>query len=133
MKVQAITYTNDNCWTDWALTKMECTFDEVVVTIQAVPHEYTISFRCVDHIGVKYIGHWDESIIEDITVEDRGELIEESLNIVRELYGSSPIYPGTRRLDDPYVQMNIRLIDGNTISIACKSIEIIEPQGAEDA
>jgi len=86
-----------------------------------------ITICCNDYIGFSFIGHWDESVIEDIMVEKKGSLIDKSLQTVKKLYSDNPLSGGgNKKIDDSWYQINIKLIDGNLIKVACKSIEVIE-------
>ena len=81
---------------------------------------------CKDYIGYSLIGHWDESIIEDIVIDESGTLINESLQIVIKLYGENPLPGGgVKKIDDCWYQLNIILIDGNIIKVACKDFETV--------
>jgi len=89
--------------------------------------EGAVTFKCNNYIGFSFIGHWYESIIESIRVETYGSVIEESLQTVKKLYGDNPLPGGgVKKIDDSWYQINIKLIDGNFIKVACKSIEVIE-------
>jgi hypothetical protein len=74
-----------------------------------------------------HIAHWDESVIEDIVVETKGNLIDESVQTVEKLYGKNLLSGGgIKNIMDKWYQINIKLIDGNIIKVACKSIETQE-------
>lgn len=116
---------NNSGWADWYLDKFEIDFERVLVTISAEPYAGTITICCNDYIGFSSIGHWDESVIEDIKVESHGNLIDESLQVVKSIYGESPLPGGgVKKIDDKWYQVNIKLIDGNIIKVACKNLNI---------
>lgn len=113
-------------WTDWSVDKLEMDFDKVLVRVSE-NIEGTVTICCKDYIGISYIGHWDESVIEDIRIETNGSLINESLENVKKLYGENPLLGGgVKEISDNWYQLNIKLIDGNIIKVVCKNIEIVE-------
>ncbi len=117
---------NNSCWADWSLDKLEFDYDRVLITVSK-DTEIIVTICCKDFIGLSFIGHWDESVIEGITVETKGNLIDESLYTVKKLYGENPLPGGgVKKIDDNWNQLSIKLIDGNVIKVACKSIEGLE-------
>lgn len=117
---------NNSGWADWSIEKLEIDYDRVMISVSE-DVEGAVTICCKDYIGFSFIGHWDESVIEDITVETKGNLIDESLQTVKNLYGEKPLPGGgVKNIDDSWYQINIKLIDGNIIKVACKSIEVIE-------
>lgn len=117
---------NNSSWADWSLNKLEVDYDRLLIRVS----DYTegiVTICCRDYIGFSFIGHWDESIIKDITVDTKGNLIDESLYTVKKLYGENPLLGGgVKKIDDNWYQVNIKLIDGNIVKIACKRIEVTE-------
>ncbi|MCO1604716.1 hypothetical protein [Desulfosporosinus nitroreducens] len=117
---------NNSSWADWSLDKFEIDYERVLITVSE-DIEGNLTICCKDYIGFSFIGHWDESVIEEINVETYGSLIDESLQVVKSLYGESPLPGGgVKKIDDSWYQVNIKLIDGNIIKIACKSLEVVE-------
>lgn len=117
---------NNSGWADWSLNKLEIDYDRVLIRVSD-DTEGIVAICCRDYIGFSSIGHWDESVIEDITVETKGNLIDESLHTVKKLYGENPLLGGgVKKIDDIWYQVNIKLIDGNVIKVACKRIEVAE-------
>jgi hypothetical protein len=115
---------NGGGWADWSINKLEIDFETIEITISG-GSENIVSIFCKDYIGFSFIGHWDESVIEDIRVETKGNIIDESLCTVKKLYGENPLPGGgVKKIDDSWYQVNIKLIDGNTIKVACKNIEV---------
>lgn len=115
---------NNSGWHDWSLSKLEIEYDRVLIGLSDDTVNI-VTFCCWDYIGLSFIGHWDESVIKDITVETKGNLIDESLSTVKKLYGENPLPGGgVKKLEDKWYQVNIKLIDGNVIKVACKRIEV---------
>lgn len=115
---------NNSGWADWSLDHFEIDYERVKVTLSE-DVEGTLTIYCKDYIGFSYIGHWDESIIEDISIEVGGSLVDKSIKSVKKLYGDNPLPGGgVKKIDDSWYQINIKLIDGNTIQVACKNIEV---------
>lgn len=115
---------NQYSWADWYLDKLEIDFEKIIVYISDI-NDKPLRICCIDYIGFTYIGHWDESVIEEIIVESNGSLIDDALNTVKNLYGEDPLPGGgVKKTQDKWYQLNIKLIDGNLIKIACKSVRI---------
>ena len=115
---------NNSCWADWSLNKLEIDYERIVIKVTQEEIKATVNLCCNDYIGFSFIGHWDESVIEEIIVESKGSLIDNSLQTVKKLYGENPsLGGGVKKIHDKWYQVNIRLIDGNTVKIACRSVE----------
>lgn len=84
--------------------------------------------HCNNFIGFSFVGHWDENIIECMKIESAGDLIDNSLQEIRRLYGALPLPGGgVKNLESVWYQLNIKLIDGNMIKIVCESFEFKTP------
>jgi len=134
---------NNSGWHDWSFDGLVADYDQVTVEISYNTGEYynsdgsekenysdeRVIIHCHNHIGFSCIGHWDENIIESIKVEKEGNLISSSLMRLKNLYGESP-YPSSlhKNINSTWYQLNIKLIDGNMVLIACSgfSMEIGE-------
>lgn len=115
---------NGNSWGDWSLDKFEINYDRVIISLLD-DIEDTLIISCSDYIGFSFVGHWDESVIEEIKVDAYGNLINESLHVIKMLYSKNPPPGGgVKRIDDIWYQVNIKLIDGNIIKVACKNIQL---------
>ena len=116
---------NCSSWTDWDLGKMEIDYNRIVVRLSE-GSEVTVTIYCNDYIGISYVGHWDESVIDRIYVEQDGNLIKESKMNIRKFYGVNPLKGGgTKEINDNWYQLNIKLMDGNSVLVACKNIVIV--------
>lgn len=115
----------NNCsWADWNLKKIEIDFEKITILVSNSEDETLVNIICIGYVGFQIIGHWDEAIIEDIKVENEGNLINDSIKMVRKQYGDEPVVGGgVKNIDDTWFQVNIKLIDGIYIRVACKSIE----------
>lgn len=115
---------NMSGWDDWTLDKLEIEYDKVIIKVSE-ESEGTAEIICKDYIGFSFIGHWDESVIEKIEVTLNGNLIEDSINTIKKLHGEHPFSGGgVKNIEDTWYQVNVKLIDGNSIYVACKSIKI---------
>lgn len=122
--VNVIEVLNGGGWADWKLKKLEINFETIEIRISG-GSENTIYIYCNDYIGFSLIGHWDESVIDDIKVDTKGSLIDESLYTVKKLYGKSPLPGGgVKKINDSWYQLDIKLIDGNILKVACKNIDV---------
>ncbi|MFZ5640127.1 MAG: hypothetical protein ACOY4Q_05510 [Bacillota bacterium] len=118
-----ITRINNSGWEDWVLKKIEMDFDKIKIFV-AYDEKTQVVITCKDFIGFQVIGHWDESTIEEIKIDSQGHLIEESIQMVKNLYGENPIPGGgIKNIYDNWVQLNLQFTDGIYVKIACKEIE----------
>lgn len=116
---------NKSSWADWQLEKIEMDFDKICIRISDSEDKNSLYICCKDYIGLNIIGHWDEATIESIKIDEQGDLIDESLQTVKTLYGNNPLTGGGgKSIDDKWHQVNIKLIDGVFIRVACKLIEV---------
>ncbi len=110
---------------DWSLTKLEIDYERVEVIVSSDNGNNNVTICCKDYIGFSFIGHWDESIIEDISVDIGGSLVDESIQAVKKRYGNNPLPGGgVKKINDSWYQVNIKLIDGNVVRVACSNIEV---------
>ena len=119
---------NNGFWADSDIDKLEIDFDTVRIDISLdTGFGDTVSIHCKDYIGFSFVGHWDESVVESIRIDESGTLIDESLHAVKQLYGENPLAGGgVKNIDDCWYQLNIKLIDGNIFRVACKDFETVE-------
>ncbi|MGE5417877.1 MAG: hypothetical protein ACM3UZ_14160 [Acidobacteriota bacterium] len=82
---------NNSSWADWILEKIEIDFDTIIVNLGDGDETVSVRLMFKDYIGFEMIGQWDESIIKDIKIEKSGNLIDDSLTIVKEKYGDDPL------------------------------------------
>lgn len=116
---------NSGGWADWSLNKLEIDYEKVEIAISSDNEKNNLTICCKNYIGYSFIGHWDESIIEDIWVETGGNLVDESIQLVKKLYGNNPLPGGgVKKTGDIWYQVNIKLIDGNAVRVACRDIEV---------
>ena len=111
---------NNYDWSDCSIYKLEIDYETIIISI-SLSTDNILKLHCKDYIGYSFIGHWDESIIEKVIIDDSGTLINESLQEVKKRYGETPLLGGgTKKIDDNWYQLNIKLIDGNTLKVVCK-------------
>jgi len=137
--MNAIDKINKFGWADWFLGPFCFDDDRLFIklsydtgtdynsngTLKKDGERYAYATICCNHfIGFIFVGCWDESIIEDINVESEGDLIVDSVKKVKCLHGGAPFPDAEKDIDGQWYQLNIKLIDGNVIKIACKDFEI---------
>jgi len=112
-------------WADWVIDNFEINYERISVRL-CFYEEHVATIYCDNFIGFSFVGHWDESTIEYIKIEQKGEFIADSLQTVKRFYSGPPyiLGGGIKKIDDTWYQLNIKLIDGNTIKIACRDFEI---------
>lgn len=120
-----IKYVNSNIWVDSRLKYLNIDFENIILSIIDDSGYQTTKLICKNYIGYECVGHWDESLIEKIEIKEKGEFIDRSIKIVKFNYGNNTESPGMiKKITDKWFQLNIKLIDGEFIKIACKDVEI---------
>jgi hypothetical protein len=119
---------NSSGWADSGLFKIYIESDEIKIFIDFETGE-VLQIICKDYIGFEYIGQWDESVISEINIEQGGDLTAASLNVIKKNYKDPTIPYMTKNINDDWYQLNIRLIDGLVIKVACKDILVEEHKG----
>jgi len=122
---EIIEQVNNMNWADWTLDNIQIDYEKIVISMSNYSSNVS-KFYLKDYIGFCYVGHWDESVIEDINIHTKGDLVEASLGAVKKLYGEKPLPGGgVKLLEDDWLQFNINLIDGNVLKFSCKNIELV--------
>lgn len=117
---------------DWSLNNCSVDYEKITIKLSYISDSISkadilATIYCNNFIGFSFVGHWDENIIECIKVETEGDLINSSLQKIKSLYGDPPIPllgGGIKKIDSPWYQFNIKLIDGNTIKVVCDSFSM---------
>jgi hypothetical protein len=119
---------NSTNWRDWALEKI--IFDDNTEDLKIIlsnEYEKNVIFRCKNYIGISYLGHWDEGIIENMWTENNGDILSESKKIIISNRPDGFAFKNDEiRFANEWFQLNIKLIDGVIIKIAFKEIEFEE-------
>lgn len=123
MVISKINYYN---WKDWNLDNIKIDFEKITVKLSD-DNDINIQLDVYHYIGLSYLGHWDETVIDDIKVSKTGELIKKSIDEVTKNYGKNPIKGGgIKNINDDWLQINIKLIDGVVIKFVCREIGLIK-------
>lgn len=109
----------------------DCSLDDINIDYETISFSFSyndqtvVTVSCCNYISYSCIGHWDESIISNIEIEENGDLIAKSLESVRKYNGDCPLPGGgIKKIDDKWYQLNIKMIDGNVIKIVCNDFGI---------
>ena len=108
---------------DWGLGKI--IFDGENIFLHFFVEKGEVTIGCRNFIGFSFIGNWDEGVIENIRIESEGDLIDSSLKEIERLHGET-IYiehPAFKKMNDIWYQLNVKLVDGNVIKVACESFD----------
>ncbi|MBL1230956.1 hypothetical protein IW492_17150 [Enterococcus sp. BWB1-3] len=111
-------------WNDWYFEKLELNFDDIKVYISNDTDEI-IELICKKYIGISYLGHWDESVIKSMKVNENTELTEKSIKVIKENYKDMVLGGGYRNITDIWCEFVIEFIDGNTLGIVCSEIVLV--------
>lgn len=115
---------NSISWADASLDSIEINYESILLKI-TMYNDSKIEIICANHIGISYLGHWDENIIHNISLSNSSDLLEKSLKIIKKNYGENPLKGGgIKNFDSNWIQVNVELIDGVVIEIICNDIVI---------
>ena len=111
-------------WEDSYLDEIVINYSKIIIKISS---EYMglKKIVCEEFISIKYIGQWDENIINTIDVTSNSDFINESLQLVKDNYLNTEIIGCNKHINDNWLQLRINLIDNVNIIIVCKNINII--------
>lgn len=84
MKKDIISKILNTNWFDSELMMVTILFDRIEFKIKSGVNERIQTIQCYDYIGYENIGHWDEAIIERVSVIKKSNFIE--LNMEKILY-----------------------------------------------
>lgn len=132
---------NNLVWADWSFDNFNSNYERITINLSYNTENYynsdqpinnncftkQVTIYCNNFIGFSSIGSWDENIIENINIDSEGDLITSSLQEIERNYGKSEcLVLGNRGEKNKKIwyQLNIKLIDGNIIKVACESFEI---------
>ena len=109
---------------DWIFGEVHMDYEKITITISNKPARLKI--ECKNFIGFQWLGQWDENVIENISIMDAGSVIDECKKRVLQLYSRAPtLGNGSKRLQDNWCQLNIKLIDGVLLIIVYREIDVI--------
>lgn len=108
-------------WYDYSIEKIEIKFDNINVVI-VDESDKPIEILCEEYIGIRYLGHWDESVIKSIKVQNSSELTEESIKIIKNNYKDMTFGGGYRKIEKKWYELIIELIDNNKLMIVCSNV-----------
>jgi len=129
--MNTIKYINSCCWHDSTFAENASFIEDNGDIVLRIQHAENYVIRCKNYIGLSYIGHWEEGVIESIKVEGEGDLMKESLNTIRHLNGKPPYSNLCRQMHDNWYQLNIKMIDGVVFKVVCESV-ILEHEQTKD-
>ncbi len=120
-----IDYLNACNWRDWYLEKIEIDFENIIIKIIS-DSDAAIHIILKNYIGFEYYGHWDESVIKDINIYSSGDLISNSLEVIKSNNSECILGGGTKQLTDKWLQVNVDLIDNTTLKFVCRDINYVD-------
>ena len=124
-------------WADWSLGGIDVDADdaervsiELICCSDSAPKENLgASISCENFIGFSSTGSRDEGLIEDIRIDEEGDIINDSLKRIKHLYDQSPSSfqllwscGDAKIINGKWHQLNIKLASGSEIKIACGRI-----------
>ncbi len=116
---------NNFIWGELLLSEVSLDGENIVIKIVEKDNHVKI-INCEEFIGIKCLGKWEESIIESISVDKSGDVIVESVFKIKHNYEVPCGSLTSRNIFYPWVQLNIKLVDGCYVKIACKNTYIVE-------
>lgn len=117
----------DYFWGDSTLEKTEIMYDKISVTVFNDLLQKYIRIECSQCVGMSEIICWDETIIENITVNKLTETSEKLIEKAKHLYNNNHS-DYDKPLGNNFLLLNILLINDISFYIICKEIEFIEQE-----
>lgn len=111
---------NKFTWGDLLLSELTLDGDNIIVKVLEKDNNIK-TINCEEFIGIKCLGKWEESLIDSISVDKTGDVIVESVFKIKNNYDFPFNTLTSRNIFYPWVQLNIKLLDGCFVKIACKN------------
>ena len=114
---------NSTNWQDYLFERLELDFDNIKIHLND-ESDRNIKMVAEGYIGISYVGHWDESVVQSIKVEKGTILTEKALTIIKNNYGDMVAGGGYRKLEDEWNELVIEFIDNIQLSIVCRDVTV---------
>jgi len=116
---------NKFIWGNLLLSELTLDGENIIIKVlENDNHMKTIN--CEEFIGIKCLGKWEESLIDSISVDKTGDVIVESVFKIKKNNELSCNLLSNKNAFYPWVQLNIKMLDGCFVKIACKNTYIVE-------
>ncbi len=116
---------NNFNWGDLLLSELKLDGENIIITVLEKVNQIK-RITCEEFIGIKCLGKWEESLIDSITVDKTGDVIVESVLKIKRDYELPCNTLTSKNIFYPWIQLNIKLVDGCFVKIACKNTYIEE-------
>ncbi len=110
-----------DCWHDATLERIIIEYNDIIIEIER--EEIITKLRCSNFLGIKYLGQWDENVINRIYSTYDYDIIQEAKKNVAQHNDTKNLGGGVRNFDTEWICVNLELIDGVVIQIVCDNIE----------
>ena len=133
--MNTICYINSLAWSDWLLDSISVNEDEERIEIKLVHYsdgmcvpDASATIFCDKFIGFALAGLHTAMNVDYLRINETGDLITESLQLIKNNYGELPsAFPfpflwscgEIKTLDSTWYQLDLKLIDGSIMKIAC--------------
>lgn len=114
---------NKMCFSDFLVGNISISEDiEIELSFE---HENRFLLKCENYIGISIIGFWEDCIIDKIILSNEGDLIDSSKEkIIKNYYNHEVPFSDIKNIKDRWYQIDIILIDGCVIKIACNNVSV---------
>jgi hypothetical protein len=119
-------------WPDAQLDGISADYDEVRVFVEETSTSRCLVVRCVGHIGVRILGFWDETVVENARVVSEHEFLTACLSDLARRYPNE--WPATGqecREKRTWRVLEIQLCDGAEIVVVAAEILVDVPEKPE--
>lgn len=119
--MDVVRYINELNWHDCSLNSILIDYSNIIINLEQ-PDAKNISLKCVNFIGITYLGQWDENIVDNIKIVTSSPEIYNSIRIIEENNSDTLKGAGTKTINSLWIDIIITLIDNVEIHVVCDSI-----------
>lgn len=119
--VKIIINYNDCFWGDSVLEKIEIVYDKIEITVYNDVFQKEIYIECSQCVGMTQLINWDETIIENIFLQEIPKGQHPMIAAIKRLYGTNS-FDSEKSIDGNFFELRISLINELSFSIVCKNI-----------
>lgn len=106
-------------WSDFVFDSLEINDDKVLLFISNDETSQNYKIVCDNYIGIRFLNHWDESVLSGISVLTDSGFIEQSLNSISKNYENENIPGNNRDIKQQWYEIRLEFIDDSILSVIC--------------
>lgn len=116
---------NELFWGDSTLEQVVIEYDKITVKVFNDITEKIVYIECLNCIGMTNLYIWDETIIDNIVLDEIMPNSHEMWKKIYEAYGDES-YDLNKNLRGKFYELTIKMINDLEFSIICKDVKLID-------